>query len=178
MSAAVAKRYAPAILSLAQASDAVVSLRADCAQLQQLLEACPEFAAFLQHPLLPQEQQTAVLLDQIGKDLHEVTRKSLALLIQRGRLALLPDLLTVLEQGLDDIQGILDVRVVSAEPLSVAQAKALEVKLEERSGKTIRLRQEVDAGLIGGFLLQTGDQIEDHSLRGKLLRFQQKILNA
>jgi len=174
----VAKRYTPALMDVAREADALEAVLADVRGLRELLETSQDFAEFVRNPLIPSGQQNELLVQLLEGKVHALTLNFLRLLAEKERLTALPDILAEVERGIDEEQGILDVRLRTAVAFSAAQEKALSDKLHGRTGKTVRLRQEVDPSLVGGFLLRIGDQIEDYSLAAKLQRFQQNILNA
>jgi F-type H+-transporting ATPase subunit delta len=146
--------------------------------LAALTESSPEFVAFLRNPLLPPGKQAEVAEALFGGRLNELTMKFVQLLIHQSRLDMLPEILEELSAALDGEREILEVSLRTAEKFTAAQEKALTEKLSARTGKSVRLVEEVDPGLIGGFLFRIGDAIEDYSLLAKLNRFKQNIINA
>lgn len=174
----VAKRYTPALMDVAREAGVLDTVLADARGLRELLESSRDFPEFVSNPLIPAEQQQSILGSLFEGKVNELTLNFLRLLAEKERLTALPDVLAEVERAMDGEHGVLDVQVRTAVALSAAQEKALSEKLHARTGKTVRLRQEVDSSLLGGFLLRIGDQIEDYSLAAKLQRFQQNILNA
>ena len=64
----------------------------------------------------------------------------------------------------------LDVEVISAYPMSEAQSEALKVALSRRFEKEISIESRVDESLIGGAIIRAGDMVIDGSVRGKLIK--------
>jgi F-type H+-transporting ATPase subunit delta len=62
--------------------------------------------------------------------------------------------------------------VVSAKPLSEAQAAELAETLSAKAGKTLKLKASVDQSLIGGLIVKLGSKMIDTSIRAKLARMQ------
>jgi len=48
------------------------------------------------------------------------------------------------------------------------QIEAIIKGLEKRYGKNIEVKSEVNTSLIGGFSVKCGDEVIDHSIKGKL----------
>lgn len=67
-----------------------------------------------------------------------------------------------------DVDGVVEVRVISARKLTAAQTKAMTVKLKARLGKDILLTAEVDATLLAGAVIYANDVVIDGTARGKL----------
>lgn len=174
----VAKRYAPALLDVARESGDLEAVLADVNALSSLIASSPEFVAFLRDPLVPAEKSNRVIDALFEKKLSAVTLTFLRLLVRQDRLAVLPEILDRLATMLDAEQEILEVSLRTAVSFTEAQAETLKEKLQAKFGKTIRLSEEVDESLLGGFLIRTGDLIEDYSLLAKLTRFKQNIINA
>ncbi|MCC5846741.1 MAG: ATP synthase F1 subunit delta [Verrucomicrobia bacterium] len=175
---AVAKRYTPALFSAAREADALDRVYEDAQALSALLDSSPEFASFLSHPLIPAVKRDEVLTALFKGKLHEVTLVFLRLLARKERLRDLPDILLEIERSMDEERGIVNVSLRSAEKFLAKQETDLNQKLADRLGKSIRLHSEVDESLIGGFLIQMGDRIEDYSLAAKLKTFKQNVINA
>jgi F-type H+-transporting ATPase subunit delta len=174
----VAKRYTPALLDVAREAGELDAVQADVQALTSLLEASPEFLGFIRDPLLPAEKRSAVLEALFAKSGAPVMVTFLKLLARQDRLADLPEILAEVSASLDAEKNVLEVSLKTAAKFTKAQISTLTEKLEARWGKTVRLTEEVDESLIGGFLIRTGDLIEDHSLLAKLNRFKQNIINA
>ena len=174
----VAKRYSPALVDAAREEGVLDAVLADVGKLRELISTSPEFVAFLEHPLIPVEKQEETLVALFEGKLQPVTLHFLRLLAQKERLGDLSDILVAFEAAMDEENGILNVRVTAAEKLLARQETDLQDKLSKRTGKTIRLHSGVDESLIGGFLVQIGDGIEDYSLAAKLATFKRNVINA
>jgi F-type H+-transporting ATPase subunit delta len=86
------------------------------------------------------------------------------------RLAYLPEISALFNKLKDAAQGVADVTVTSAAPLDSSQKQKLAAALHKRLKRTVRLHCEIDAALIGGAVLRSGDLVIDGSLRTRLDR--------
>jgi F-type H+-transporting ATPase subunit delta len=68
----------------------------------------------------------------------------------------------------NEIENVADVQITSAVALNDAQRSRLADALKKRLKKDVRLHCEVDAGLIGGAVIRSGDIVIDGSLRARL----------
>ena len=100
----------------------------------------------------------------------------LSILIQNDRLPVLPEIAALYAEFKDQAEQTLQVTVRSATKFDQAYRKRLEQALSKRYGKTIQMRCIVDEHMIGGAMIQAGDEVIDGSLRGKLSRMTQALI--
>ncbi len=114
-------------------------------------------------------QETAALFsDLCGEELSEQARNLVSLLAENKRLTLLPQIRSQFDELKANQERSVDVELVTAFPVSDEVSTALEQGLKTRLAREIRLRASVDQDLIGGAVIRAGDQVIDHSIRGKL----------
>ncbi len=92
----------------------------------------------------------------------------LKLLLEYGRIAVLPEISDQFEALKANLENTIDVTVTSAAPLSAAQKKTIAKALKERLGREVNLATEIDENLIGGAVISAGDVVIDGSLRSRL----------
>jgi F-type H+-transporting ATPase subunit delta len=102
------------------------------------------------------------------KDEPKAIRAVLDLMIERDRLALLPDVISAYGELVDRREGVLKAKITTTRALETAEQRDLVGDLERASGKTIRATFAVDQSLIGGAKVQIGDRLIDSSLRTQL----------
>lgn len=172
-----ARRYARALFLYGQEQGSLDALAGDLSGLGRLLRDCPDLAAFVKNPVIPEVKRDAVL-DTLLAKADATTVRAMRYLVHRRRLALLPGICAAFQQMYDELRGVLRVDIVSASELQAGQVDAICGKLQKRLGKTIAAAVRVDASLLGGFLVIAGDQVYDHSIRSQLERLKKRILNA
>ena len=132
---------------------------------------------FLGRPALTDEQKLSFLTELFksvgGKSSilaggSEHGNNFLKLLLEYGRVSVLPEIAEHFEVFKANIENTVDVTVTSAAPMSAAQKKAVAAALMERLGRTVRLDTEIDETLIGGAVIRAGDVVIDGSLRSRL----------
>jgi F-type H+-transporting ATPase subunit delta len=94
----------------------------------------------------------------------------LRVLAENRRLLLLPEIAAHYEVLRAAVENTVDVEVVSAVPLSTAQADMLSQALGTRLERKVRMNTAVDPTLLGGAVLRAGDLVIDGSLKGRLQR--------
>lgn len=94
----------------------------------------------------------------------------LATLAENGRLALLPEVSALFEQLRAESERVVKATITSATELSDAELQNIVQALKKRFGREVSVQTAVDAGLIGGAVIDAGDVVIDGSLRSKLAR--------
>ena len=63
---------------------------------------------------------------------------------------------------------IAEMTVITSVALKPETKSRLLKKLEEKSGKTVKLKEEIDPSIIGGIILRMGNSQIDNSVKGRL----------
>jgi F-type H+-transporting ATPase subunit delta len=92
----------------------------------------------------------------------------LRLLAENRRIGSLQSIAEEYESLRDEYENVADVKVISAVPLSEEQKQEIGAAMKSRLGKNVRLNCDVDAALIGGAIIRSGDMVIDGSLRDRL----------
>ena len=100
--------------------------------------------------------------------LSPITRNFVFVLIDHRRIPELNQILQTFELVLEERLGFARAEISSARELSETQRSALSGKLEQLTGKRIRMRFAVNESLIGGVVARIGSTVYDGSLRGQL----------
>lgn len=160
-----ARRYAEALLDIATSEKAVAPFRASFERLAAAIG--PDAIRALRDPRVAFARRRAAL-DAGTKDEPSAIRAVLALLLERDRVALLPDIARAYGELVDRREGIAKARIVTPVELTDREQKELVARLEKASGTRIRATFAVDPALIGGATIQLGDHLVDASIRTQL----------
>jgi len=106
---------------------------------------------------------------------EEKVIRFILLLIENGRLAILPDILAFLPILWNEENGISTFEISSVLPLTEDQKKKLEEKLCDLEARPVSLNFKLDPSLIGGLSIRKGNIIYDISVRGSLERIREII---
>ncbi len=128
----------------------------------------PALSGLIASPKLDKAQMTDLMLDIGGGRLSDEGQNLVRVLVENGRLSVLPEIASLFEVRKAEHQGSLDVQVTSAFALQPAQEQQLAEALKRKLGREIRITSEEDPELIGGFRLRAGDMVIDGSVSGQL----------
>lgn len=106
----------------------------------------------------------AVCADKLGAEGENLAR----LLVENKRLNLLPEITALFEALKAEQEGELAAHITSAFPLDAVQMASLVARLEGKFGRKVNATQSQDEALIGGVVIQVGDEVMDASVRGGL----------
>jgi len=91
-------------------------------------------------------------------------------LAEKRRLVLLPEVGALYETYKRESESQLLVKVTSAMALDAAQTELLKTSLKRRFKREIELETQVDAALLAGVVIDTGEEVIDGSARGRLAK--------
>jgi F-type H+-transporting ATPase subunit delta len=172
--ATLARPYANAVFAIAKA-DGELDRWSRMLEFLTLASADARIKVLLEAPETAEEQKAFQLINVCGDELNERARKFVHVLAANKRLALVAEISEQFEQLRALEQQSLDVEVVSAFPLSDAEAERLRAALGSRFAKEVQLTSRVDKSLIGGAVIRAGDMVIDGSVRGKLDKLSETI---
>ena len=164
-SGSAARRYAEALLSLAPDDPTVKQFRASLEQLAGAFDRST--IAGLRDPAVPIQRRRDALTSAL-KDEPAAVRSLLVLLLERDRVALVPQIAGAFGDMVDQREGIARARITTAVDLNDQEREDLVRQLERTSRKKLRATFAVDRKLIGGARVQIGDHLIDESLSAKL----------
>jgi F-type H+-transporting ATPase subunit delta len=110
--------------------------------------------------------------------LSPVFKSLLDLMLEKNRLAIIPDVRVFYQKLLDEIANISRAQVKSATALSDEALKSIKNSLEKTTGKTIIIETEVDPELIGGVMARVGDMVLDGSVRTQLMSIKETLMKG
>jgi F-type H+-transporting ATPase subunit delta len=186
-----ANRYARALLDVAvkehqtagvartETDAALEDIQRQLASFHELLEEYPVLKKALLNPAVPVTRKRAAVVDLTKRlPLQPIVSKLLALLAERDRLALLPDLLGAYRERLLDYLNVVRAEVTTAVPLSADRARRVEEGLAALTGRTVTLATKVDSTIIGGVVARVGSTIYDGSVKRQLERMKEKLVEG
>lgn len=167
----VAQRYAKALFALGrqEGMSQLEKYGENLSALQGVLEESPELVRFFRTPVISVAEKRKVVsevLDKVGVD--PVVKNFCLLLTDKERLPLFGEIVESFGKLLDEAWGIVRGRLLTAVNLSKEQQTGILARVEKQTSKQIALKFEVDPSILGGVVLQVGDNVLDASLRAQL----------
>jgi F-type H+-transporting ATPase subunit delta len=174
-----ATRYARALLDVLLKESTAEQGAEDLARVSALVQQFPELQRAFTNPVIPASRKRALVAELLPKlSLSAPVGKLLLMLAERDRLVLLPDLIAVYQERLEELHKVVRAEVTSAEPLSPERLSALQTRLASATGRTVKVTTRVDPAIIGGVKAQIGSTVYDGSIATQLETFRQKLESA
>ncbi len=124
--------------------------------------------AYINDPKVVASDLQTTFLKVCGDKLNENAQNLIKVLIEYGRLSILPAITTAFEELKAQDEGVLEAQIISASKLSAAETKDLVKRLEEKFDKKVEATVSVDAEMIGGIKIIVGDTVIDASVKTQL----------
>ena len=165
--AASARRYAQAVFELAFENRELEKWFDDLTLLSDSVSN-QEFLDFLSQPRVTSEEKIRVVRDALGDVVEPLALNLMSLLATKNIAHILPGITDQYQELLDAHQGIERAESVTAIPLDDDEQRRVTEMLSAVSGKDVRLTTRVDAEILGGMIIRTGDRVMDGSTRSRL----------
>jgi F-type H+-transporting ATPase subunit delta len=172
----IARPYAEALFGVARADSAGLATWAELVAEMAQAAAHPDVRSAIADPKLDNEQRVDLFVSTLKSPLSADARNFVRLLVDNGRLLLLPDVASQFLWLKNRHEGQADAVIASAFPLDDSQVADLVAGLEKKFGVKIKPTVTVDASLIGGVRVAVGDQVLDTSVRAQLDRMRDALV--
>ena len=170
------KRYAQAIFELAREQDQIDQWATELELVDQVVQD-PEFRVFLNHADVPHEQKRQSI-DAVLRDVHPTVRNLVQVLVARGLADLAIGLRDAYTELLDVHHGRQRVGVTSAVPLEDDQLARITQFISDITRREVVISTQVDESIMGGIVIQIGDQLLDGSTRSRLEALRNQMHSA
>jgi F-type H+-transporting ATPase subunit delta len=170
--------YAAALLSVAEAEDAVAEVEDELFRFGRTLESSNELRDALIDPALPDERKKALLQDLLGERASPTTIHLLELVVEQGRARQLDVIAQRVSELAAERRRSVVAEVRSAIELSEEERRRLADVLARATGKHVELKVIVDPEVIGGVVARVGDQVFDGTVRSRLEAARERLGSA
>lgn len=167
------KRYAQAVFELALERGLVDQWDSDLGFVDQVLRD-GDFRAFLKHADVPLGDKVRAI-DTVMAEIHPLVQNLVKFLVTKGLVDVVPSLRAAYAGQLDDHHGRQRVEVTSAVPLDPGELERINRFVSGLIRKEAVVSAQVDESILGGIVIQIGDQLLDGSTRSRLESLRQQI---
>lgn len=175
------RRYAKAMLDVAEQADSVAAVQADLAQVRRWLEDSPAFHVFAACDRMGGRESRLRALLELARaaGLGRQTAEMLVRIEGAKDLEHLGEVLDEFERLRKERAGVVPAEIVSARPLTEGQKTELSRRFGGgASGRVLEISYKEDPGILGGFVARIGEQVHDYSVSGRLARLRRRFADA
>lgn len=164
----VSERYAKALFELALEKNAVDEVYQDSLLITDACEHSRELKLLLKSPIINSGKKITILKEIFTGKVNLMTLSYLLIMVKKKRESFIPAIAVQLVELYQEYKNILTVHFKSPVLPDEATKKQVITLMKQYSGADIDLKTEIDASLIGGFVLNWQDKQYDASIRREI----------
>ena len=173
----VARVYAQALFDAAREAGVVEPVRRELGDFVAAVAASAALRNVLSDPQIETSAKSRVLAE-VTRGGQPLLTSALQLMLDRGRLAALPELGQAYDALAIVEEGVVEVEVVSAAELSPDTENKIAARIQEATGRRVELARRVDPSILGGLVLRIGDVIVDGSVKARIRQLRRRLATA
>jgi F-type H+-transporting ATPase subunit delta len=173
----LASRYAKSLVDLAVEKNELDAVHTDMQLLKAIFKSNPDVVALLNSPIIKADKKAKILTAVLEGKISGITASFVNLITLKGREAALPQVAVEVIKQYNVIKNITTVKITTAVPVAAETLDAIRTKAEQSAGRKVTMETSVNPELIGGFMLETGDQLFDASVQRDLNDIKKQFLS-
>ena len=145
----------------------------------QLISNSDDFNSLIKNPTNKKEDQLNVILKVCEKfKINNLLTKFLSFLIFKRRFFYVEKILKDFIETCSKKRGEIKAELTAAKKLTEKEINSVKEELTKNFGSKIKLNYKYDPSLIGGLVVQVGSTMVDTSIKNKLQKIENKMLEA
>ena len=171
------ERYARALFAVAEESNDIDNTEKNISQLLDIYKKNEEFRNFVKNPTYQKNIQELVIIE-ISKKLNfsKDLKNFLSLIIEKRRIFFLEKILRNFLILSSKKKGKINAVITSSKELSTSEIAEMNTEISKVIGSKIDLIYKIDKSLISGIKLQLGSLLIDSSIKNKLKKYKQLMI--
>ena len=171
------ERYSRALFEVSRDSDDLDKVENDIKNFKLIYDKNLEVRNFIKDPSqIITEQNKLVNLISDKLNFTKNVQKFLLLLIEKRRIFFVNKIIESFLRLCSQKRGEIKASLISSKELSQTELNDISTDLSKSMGSTLKFDYKVDKELIGGLKLQLGSIMIDTSIRNKLKKYEQAML--
>jgi len=171
------ERYSRALFEVAKEANDLDKIEKDIKNFQILFNSSLEIKTFIQNPSLSKDNQNNVIKFLAEKlNFSKNLKNFMFLLVEKRRIFFVGKIIESFLKLCSQKRGEVKASLISSKELSETEIESVSKDLSSSMGSTLKFDYKVDKELIGGLKLQVGSYMIDTSIKSKLKKYEQKML--
>ena len=174
-----AGRYSLALYELAEEGNLVEEIEKNSFSIIQLISNSDNFSSIIKNPTIKRDDQLNSIL-KISEQfkLNSLLTKFLSFLISKKRFFYIEKILKSFIETCSKKRGEIKAELTSAKELTESKIDNIKDELTKDFKNKIKLNYKCDKSLIGGLIVQVGSTMVDTSIKNKLKKIENKMIEA
>ena len=173
------ERYSRALFEVAQEASDLEKIENDIKNFASLMNNSLEIKNFIHNPTQSKENQNNVIKLLAEKlNFSKNLKNFMFLLIEKRRIFFIAKIIDSFLKLCSQKRGEVKASLISSKELSEVEIENISRDLSSSMGSIIKFDYKVDKELIGGLKLQLGSYMIDTSIKNKLNKYEQKMLES
>ena len=171
------ERYSRALFEVSKEAGALDKIETDIKKFKSLYEESVELKNFIKNPTHTIETQNKIL-NLLGEKLSFSSnlKNFFLLLIKKRRIFFVKKIVDSFLRLCSKKRGEIKASLISSKELSSIELENISKELSSAMGSIIKFDYKVDQDLIGGLKLQLGSFMIDTSIKNKLKKYEQEMI--
>ena len=177
-SSETSERYARALFELSKENSEVEKVEKESLNFLEIYNTNPILDNFIKNPTETFSNQLE-LIDKLSKIINfsKNFKNFLSILVTKRRIFFIKKIIKQFLKLTTLKKGKLDATLVSSKNLTTNELKDINNELSKAIGSELNFDYKVDKNLIGGFKMQVGSLMIDTSIKNKLKKYEQKMID-
>jgi F-type H+-transporting ATPase subunit delta len=173
------ERYSRALFEVAKEANDLEKIEQDIKSFQFLINSSLEIKNFIHNPTQSKDNQNYVI-KLLAKKLNfsKNLKNFMLLLIKKRRILFVEKIIYSFLKLCSQKRGEVKASLISSKELSETEIESISKDLSVSMGSTIKFDYKFDKELIGGLKLQLGSFMIDTSIKNKLNKYKQSMLES
>lgn len=170
----IAEVYARSLFEVAKDDGKLDEVREQLGQVAEAVDSSRDLQVFFFSPYFSSEEKIQGL-SRVVDGADPIVLNFLGLLIEKHRMPAIFRIRQRFEALWQTENKVLPVQVTSAIELSPDTVRSIGDRIGERTGRKVELTSEVDPDILGGLVLQVGNNVLDASIRNRLDNLRKQV---
>ena len=174
----IARNYGEALVSLADKAKDLTGWGTMISDVADAIARDERLRLFLESPRVAVDQKNEVIAKAFQDRMPRLFVRFLQSVIRHRRHALIPEIAVQYHSLVDELEGRVHAQVTISREPDTKLAKTVSDRLSKVLGKTVVPHFSVDETILGGTIIRIGDTVMDGSVRRKLARLRQRMMQG
>jgi F-type H+-transporting ATPase subunit delta len=173
----ISVRYSRALFQLALEKKILDQVNQDMILISEVCKV-PEAKEFLHSPIIIPSKKEAILHKMFGANVENITLSLLDLVVKNGRERFIPAIARVFIHETKKYKGVTETSLTTAVKVDDKVKKEITDLISGVFRTKVELEENIDSGIIGGFILRVDDNYIDASIKNKLRKIKKELMGS